>query len=372
MKQASGRSTEAGITCDLIEMDAHLKECNHASSDHWRPEPLYAARPRRYLAHTVPQPGVGQITRNVGHGQHANGSREAPDGNEGQRGSTLQWSNGMEFKDGKLLATDGNGLDDDWTTVLGMCADEIGGSCLTPTVGQHNKLSGQKTIINDEWKGSCLRPAYKQYGAYLGQRTINTDEVGGSCLTPTVGQHDKIFGQQTTKTCMYHAPRYLRDYPKVTLLGGPLLHTNLQRGNRVPELQTGSCHTPAQGQHYKNINATDFGPGDINRTWKDNGKESIDDELARHYAKHRLDDLEDHSDSADEEVQRILSREQVVPKPKARTLRDLGSIKLNVFEQSSDSESIEVLSGREDSEDEKFLGYYVVGPDGKKRPIPAP
>ena len=32
----------------------------------------------------------------------------------------------------------------------------------------------------------------------------------------------------------------------------------------------------------------------------------------------------------------------------------------------------EVLSSHENSEDEEFLGYYVIGPDGKKRPIPAP
>ena len=187
MKQASGRSTEAGNNCELFEMDAHLQECNHASNDRWRPEPLYAARPRRYLSHTVPQPGVGQITQNVGHGQHANGSREAPDGNEGRRGSTLQWSNamgGMEFKEGKMMAFHGNGLDDDWTTVLEMCADEIGGSCLTPVQGQHYKIPGRQTIINDKFEGSCLKPAYKQYGTYLGQRTINTDEVGGSCHTP--------------------------------------------------------------------------------------------------------------------------------------------------------------------------------------------
>ena len=396
MKQASGRSTEAGINYDLFEMDAHLKECNHASNDRWRPEPLYAARPRRYLAHTVPQPGVEMYTRNVGHGQHANGSREAPDGNEGQRGSTLQWSNGMEFKEGKLLATDGNGLDDDWTTVLGMCADEIRGSCLKPTYGHHYTFSGQKTIVNDELGGSCLTPAYKQYGAHLGQRiivsdeirgsclkppygqhytlsgqkTIVNDEIRGSCLKPSYGQHYTLHGQQTASNRMDNTPRYLRDYPKVTLLGGPLSHTNLRCGNCVPELQTGSCHRPTYWQHDKNITATDFGPGDIKRKWNDSWKESIDDELARHYAKHRLDDVEECPDSADEEVQQILSQQPVVPK--VRTLRDLGSIKLNVFDQSSDSESIEVLSGRGDSENEEFLGYYVVDPDGKRRPIPAP
>ena len=130
MKQASGRSTEAGINSDLFEMDAHLQECNHASSDCWRSEPLYAARPRRYLAHTAPQPGVETYARNVGHGQHANGSREAPDGNEGRCGSTLRQPNaimgGLKYKEGKMRATHGNGSGDDWETVLEMCACEIG------------------------------------------------------------------------------------------------------------------------------------------------------------------------------------------------------------------------------------------------------
>ena len=127
---------------------------------------------------------------------------------------------------------------------------------------------------------------------------------------------------------MFYAPRYLRDYPKVTLLGGPLSHTNLQRGNCVPELQTGSCHRPTYWQHNKIITATDFGPGDITGKQRDNGKESIDDELARHYAKHRLDDLDENSDSDDKEVQLILSPGQAVPK--VRTLRDVGSIKRGI------------------------------------------
>ena len=56
----------------------------------------------------------------------------------------------------------------------------------------------------------------------------------------------------------------------------------------------------------------------------------------------------------------------------ANDLNDVGNVKLNVFEQSRDSESIENLSGPEDLEDEEFQGYYAVDPDGKKRPIPAP
>ena len=259
MKQASGRSTEAGFSCDLFEMDARLKECNHANSDRWAPEPLYAARHRRYLAHTVPQPGVGQITQNVGHGQHANGSREAPDGNEGRCGSTLRQSiaimGGSEFNDGKKMATDGNGLDDDWTMVLEMCSREIvslEGSCPLLTQQHHDKISTSGS------KGSCLKLAHQHHYNHINKAFT------GSCLLPTHWQHNKHNSQVTSTSCMPHAPRYLRDYPKVTLLGGPLSHTHLHRGNCVPELHNGSCQTLAQQHHYKMINATDFNPGDIN------------------------------------------------------------------------------------------------------------
>ena len=51
----------------------------------------------------------------------------------------------------------------------------------------------------------------------------------------------------------------------------------------------------------------------------------------------------------------------------ASSLRDVGNVKLNVFELSQSSESIEVLSEHENSEDEEFLGYYTVDSDGKKR-----
>ena len=80
-------------------------------------------RPGRYPAHTVPQPGVEMYTRNVGHGQHAGRSREAPGGNKGRCGSTLRQSNatmgGQEFKDGSKmvrgprisLSTDSQGRD---------------------------------------------------------------------------------------------------------------------------------------------------------------------------------------------------------------------------------------------------------------------
>ena len=124
MRQAPGRFTEAGINRELFVMDAHLQECNHADSDRWSHEPLYAVRPDRNPAHTVPQPGVGQITRNGGHEQHAGGSREAPGVNKGQRESTLRQSiaimGGQEFNDGKKMALHGNGLDDDWVEVMEM------------------------------------------------------------------------------------------------------------------------------------------------------------------------------------------------------------------------------------------------------------
>ena len=104
MWKASGRSTKAGVSRELfmerpscklfwnhdgefvnkdrlpsgpLGLDALLRESNHTNGNHGSLEPLYAVRPDRYPAHTVPQPGVGQITRNVKHGQHAGGSREA-------------------------------------------------------------------------------------------------------------------------------------------------------------------------------------------------------------------------------------------------------------------------------------------------------
>ena len=119
MWKSPGRFAEVGVSRELFDMDAHLQECKHSDGDRWHHEPLYAVRPDRYPAHTVPQPGVGQRTRNVGHGQHAGGSREAPGGNKGRCGSTLRQSiatmGGQEFYDGSKMATDGNGLDEDWT-----------------------------------------------------------------------------------------------------------------------------------------------------------------------------------------------------------------------------------------------------------------
>ena len=42
----------------------------------------------------------------------------------------------------------------------------------------------------------------------------------------------------------------------------------------------------------------------------------------------------------------------------------MGTVKLNMFEQAQDSESIENLLGHEDTEDEEFLEYYTVDPNG--------
>ena len=41
-------------------------------------------------------------------------------------------------------------------------------------------------------------------------------------------------------------------------------HEHLHRGNRVSEYNTGSCLLRAQRHHNNLINATDYGPGDIN------------------------------------------------------------------------------------------------------------
>ena len=119
------------------------------------------------------------------------------------------------------------------------------------------------------------------------------------------------------------------------------------------------------------IDATDFDPGDTNSELNDiDETETICDELVRHYAQHGLKDPEGYFDSAYEEVQTIMSKR--CDGQGASGLRDVGNVKLNVFEQSQDSESIEALSVHEDSGDEEFLGYYAVDPDGKKRPIKAP
>ena len=366
-------------------------------------------RPDRYPAHTVPQPGVG--TLNVGHGQHAGGSREAPGGNEGRCGSTLRKSNalmgGMEFNEGKKMATDGNGLDEDWTMVLEMCEQEIAGSGQLPTRGHHNQILSQWTLnagsgqmpplgqhykISSQWTfkdgsgqmpplgqhckissqktfkaGSGQLPAVWQHCKIPSQWTLND----GSGQMPPRGQYCKIPSQKTVNSCMSHAPTYLRDYPKVTLLGGPLSHTRLHRGNCVPELRGGSGQMLTRERHDKILNATDFDPGDTNAGLSDSDESEVEcDELARRYARHGLKEPNENFDSADEEVQLILNQGRTGHE--ADDVRDVGRVKLNVFESSSGSESIEILSGHEDSGSEEFLGYYKVGPDGKRRPIPAP
>ena len=146
MWKTPGRSTEADISCDLFEMDAHLQECNHANGDRWSLEPLYAVRPDRYTAHTVPQPGVELYTRNVGHGQHAGGSQKASGGNKGRWWSTLRQSiatmGGQEFNDGKKMAYRGYGMDDDWQEVIEMCSLKMAslkGSRLMLVQQHHNK-----------------------------------------------------------------------------------------------------------------------------------------------------------------------------------------------------------------------------------------
>ena len=81
------------------------------------------------------------------------------------------------------------------------------------------------------------------------------------------------------------------------------------------------------------INATDFDPGDINTELDDiDENEAICDELARHYAQHGLKDPEGYFDSADEEVQAIMSQSR--GGRGAEGPRDVETVKLNVFEQS--------------------------------------
>ena len=113
-----------------------------------------------------------------------------------------------------------------------------------------------------------------------------------------------------TNSCMPHAPMYLQDYPKVTLLGGPLSHTHLHRCNCVPELHDGSCELPVRQHCDEMVHALSSNP-------------------------------EGHFDLADEEVRAIINRCQ--DGQRVDDVRDVGAPKLNVFEPSSDSESIEVL-----------------------------
>ena len=83
----------------------------------------------------------------------------------------------------------------------------------------------------------------------------------GSGQLPPLERHDKSNDRKITNFCMPHAPMCLRDYPKVTLLGGPLSHTRLHRGNCVPKLHAGSRQLFTHEHHYKMFNATDFDQG---------------------------------------------------------------------------------------------------------------
>ena len=205
----------------------------------------------------------------------------------------------------------------------------------------------------------------------LGDVSQEIVSLDGSGQLPPLERHDKSNDRKITNSCMPHAPMCLRDYPKVTLLGGPLSHTRLHRGNCVPELHAGSRQLFTHEHLYKMFNATDFDPGDIKTELDSTDEnEAIYDELVHHCVQRGLKDPEGYFDLADEEIQTILNQGR--EGKGTDDVRDVGTVKLNVFEHSSDSESIEVLSGHENSEDEEFLGYYTVGPDGKKRPIPAP
>ena len=90
---------------------------------------------------------------------------------------------------------------------------------------------------------------------------------------------------------------------QITLLGKRLSHEHLHRSNRVSEYNTGSCLLLAQQHHNKHFNATDFNLGDRNLEEEHIGEnEALCDELASHYAQHRLKDPDGYFDSDDEEV----------------------------------------------------------------------
>ena len=114
---------------------------------------------------SVPQPEVELYTRNVGHGQHAGGSREAPGGNKGRCESTQRQSIATMggHNDGSKMVFHGYGLDDDWTMVLGMCSLEMeslnADSCQGKTLSQdqHHKMPNNWSSVSCHLiTGSCL------------------------------------------------------------------------------------------------------------------------------------------------------------------------------------------------------------------------
>ena len=161
---------------------------------------------------------------------------------------------GQEFYDGSKMATDGNGLDEDWTMVLEMFSQEIvglKGSC--PMLAQQR----HKKILTSGFKGSCLTLAQQHHNKH-----INT-EFKGSCLMPSQRHHNKHISRMTSGFCPSHdAQHYLSD-PRITLLGGRLSQVPPRRGNHVSEFYDGSCQRLVQQHHNKILNATDSHPGDI-------------------------------------------------------------------------------------------------------------
>ena len=265
---------------------------------------------------------------------------------------------GQEFNDGKKMAYYGYGLDEDCQEVMEMSSlemasltgfsllsdqghqnklihDESPGFSLLSDQGHHNKL------IHDESPGFSLLLDQEHHNKITHNKCIHS-ECEGLRLMPDQRHHNKHNCQLTSKTCVSHAPRYLGDYPKVTLLGGPLSHTHLHRGNCVPELHNGFCQSLVQQRHNKMINAADFDSEDANTELNDTDEtEAICDGLAPHYAQDGLKDPEGYFDSADEEFQTVMSPNR--GGQGAGDKRDVGTVELNVFERSQDSESIENL-----------------------------
>ena len=116
----------------------------------------------RYSTTAVPQLGVGQATRNAGTGPYVGESSEAPGGTLRGDEST-QWSStalmgGMEFNDGNKLATHGNGLDDDWQTVMGMCSLEM------------TSLKGNRLMLDQQNNSKSLTSGSKGIRLMLNQQ----------------------------------------------------------------------------------------------------------------------------------------------------------------------------------------------------------
>ena len=151
---------------------------------------------------------------------------------------------------------DGYGLDDDWQEVMEMCSLEMAslkGSRLLLAQQHHNKSStsgskGSRLLLAQQHHNKSSTSGSKDNCLLLAQQHHNKiihKGCEGLRLSPVQRRHNKLNSQLTPGFCLSHEPMYLRDYPKVTFLDGPLAHTHLHRDNCLPELHNGFCQSLA-------------------------------------------------------------------------------------------------------------------------------